>query len=162
MWLPDGYCSHYPILSASFLLEPEGNVLELGAGFGSTYLLHELCRIQKRRLVTIENDLGWLKEFQFLESTNHLFWGDLDSEMIDKTEWSIVFIDHIPHNRRGKELFRVANNSKLIILHDTNPDFQDLYNTREILNSFKYRYDFVKFTPFTTVLSNYKQLDFSI
>ena len=73
--------------------------------------------------------------------------------------WDIVLIDHSPDKRRGIEAKRLANNAKYIILHDSEPDKDKLYQYSKAYPHFKFRYDYTEAYPNTTVLSNFVDLE---
>ena len=55
--------THIPVLCRCFneLKDSKGRILEVGLGMYSTPILHELAR--DRKLVSLENHLGWFHEF---------------------------------------------------------------------------------------------------
>ena len=91
--MDDGYLSHLPLLAAAMTIA-SGPALELGAGLGSTFLLHGLCGVSGWELLTIESDAGWMQKFQNYERTWHRF--KRVENFLELPEyrrgWGIVFV----------------------------------------------------------------------
>lgn len=133
-----------------------GPVLEMGTGLFSTPLLHWMCLDQKRELVCYEN----LKEYYdmvagFATDSHqiHLIenWDDVNIEK----HWGVVLIDHGPDERRIVDVKRVMNYADFIVLHDTNRNFERHTHYSEIWPLFKYRYNYRRQQPYTSVVSNF-------
>ena len=151
--------SHVPVLAA-VALHTKGPILEFGCGYYSTLLLHEIALINKRQLVTADQDKRWLNQFLYLQNEWHQFeyvenWAKYAKPL--KQKWDVVFIDHRPTKRRNVDIRLLKDSVEYMVVHDSNvasykyePDFA-LY---------KYRYDYTHAEPFTTVLSNKHKLDF--
>ena len=138
-----------------------GDVLELGTGPYSTVFLHWLCIEQERLLVSYEND----KEYYDLakrcedvgtDNSQHFvfFVENWDDAGIEKP-WGVVLVDHAPAGRRREEVKRLANLAQCILIHDSSWKSEKHYHYKEIYPLFKYRYDYKKVKPYTTVLSNF-------
>jgi hypothetical protein len=132
-------------------------VLELGSGLFSTPLLHWLCKIQGVALWTYENEDEFYNFAKGFRSKMHRIrlikdWDELDL----KTHFGVVFIDHHPPLQRGKDVIKFKNNADYIILHDT--EKEESYGYDKVWSHFKYRYDWKDCPPYTTVLSNFKDL----
>lgn len=155
-------CSHLPVL-AKVVMISEGPVLELGAGPFSTPLLHWLCFEQNRKLVTYENDPNFFQMSRHFPADFHNInlvedWGKIP---IDNVHWGVAFVDHAPAARRKIETARLAKIADYIVVHDTEPKVDADYEyISEILKLFKYRYDYQKAIPSTTVVSNF--IDFQM
>ena len=151
-----GFLSHTPVLTATCLITT-GPVLELGAGFGSTLILHGICGTQKRRLLTIENDKTWMGAFNFYKRTWHKF--KLVDSFINlpeyKEEWGLAFVDHGILGQRGIALEAVKD-IPIVVAHDTCHEKLNYDNYSDIspLTFFKYRFDYWWQGPQTSVLSN--------
>lgn len=152
MELDTGYFSHIPLLSATMMIT-SGPVLELGAGLGSTLLLHGLCGSMNRKLVTIESDKSWLYQFiNYGRSWHQIrYTEDFISLREYSMNWGLVFIDHGIALQRGLSLEKLKN-SPVIICHDTCHHW--LYNYEPTLSNFRYRFDYKISGPRTTVVSN--------
>jgi hypothetical protein len=152
--------SHLPIL-IKLVNQTKGDILELGMGLYSTPFLHWAC-FPDRTLVSYESDFDcWFKNVGY-ENKTHLVQlaRNWDNIFIDR-DWDIALVDHSPSQRRIVEIKRLANFAKYIVIHDTqrNSRFCDL---NQIWPLFKYRYDYTKAVPHTTVVSNFVDLSFLV
>ena len=130
------------------------DVLEMGIGIYSTPYLHSAC-LDKRRLVSYENNPQYYKYFKSYSSPLHQIhlvdnWDKADIEK----PWDIALIDHSPESRRKEDIKRLAGFAKYLVVHDSEPQHEDLYGYSQIFRLFKYRYDFVNPRANTSVLSN--------
>lgn len=132
------------------------DVLEMGSGFFSTPLLHWICKY-KNKLYTYENnEFFYSFARQFQSSTHRIrFLENWDDLKIDR-HWGVVFMDHQPDERRGKDAVRFKDNADYIVIHDTG---DDIFGDTAVWGHFKYRYDWKDCRPWTTVLSNFKELE---
>lgn len=163
--------SHLPILM-KILAMTEGPVLELGMGLFSTPYLHWACYDTKRKLVSCESKEGFNNLFVFNDprEVNNKYdeyhqiiyvqnnkWDEVD---LLSVHWSVILVDHAPGKRRKEEVKRLANNADYILVHDSDdlPKHIEHYKFHEVYSLFKYRYDYDKVFPRTTVLSNFKEL----
>lgn len=156
------YSTHLPMLFEA-MRKTNGDVLELGPGVFSTPVLHWLCEKDKRNLVTIENDLGWLRFCRrYFQTAYHKFyyvenWDDADV-LINK-QWDVVLVDHSPSERRVVEIKKLANLAKYIVVHDANEWHERVYHLSTIYPLFKYKFLFTGVEPHVAVLSNFINLD---
>ena len=127
------WSSHFTLLIKA-ILASKGPVVEVGAGFFSTPLLHWLCK-------SLQSPLHKIK---FIEN-----WDAMDFE----TRWGVVFIDHHPPERRGVDVINFKDTADYIVIHDTN-DSENKYNYQMAWPHFKYRYDWVAYKPWASVVSN--------
>ena len=140
--------------------QSSGRVAEIGAGLFSTPYLHWKTYLQKRSLVTFENDTKFLSIFDRYKTEWHQIVPVTDWNMIDLSgEWGVVLIDHAPAERRIHEIRRLANSCDYIIVHDTEGRKESVYHYKEILSTFKYRKDFTLARPHTCVVSNLVDLN---
>jgi len=151
--------SHIPIL-IKVLDISEGPVLELGMGVFSTPLLHSLCADKKRLLVSCESDKNYFDAHAAFATNMHKIefvknWDNID---IENTRWGVAFVDHAPDKRRIVEVRRLANLADYVIIHDSNGRYDSFFHYKLIYPLFKYRYEYGKAMPHTTVLSNFKDL----
>jgi hypothetical protein len=151
--------SHIPLLVRVFDIS-EGDVLEIGTGYFSTLILHWLAEMTKRHVYSYENSEYWYNRAKKYESTYHhiIYCKSWDEADFDKKYWGLVFVDHEPGKRREIEMVRLANMADYIIMHDSNIDKNRNWNYDYINSLFKYRYDYTKMIPWTTVFSNTKKL----
>lgn len=154
--MDESYFSHMPVLSAA-VLKTAGPVLELGAGLGSTLLLHGLCGTMNRELVTIDSDEEWLRKFMnFGRSWHQLRLVDHFINLPEYSQnWGLVFIDHGIALERGESLSALRD-APMIVCHDTCHYF--LYGYEPLLTAFKYRWNYKPHglggtNPMTTVVS---------
>lgn len=146
------YFSHAPLLAAA-IANTSGPVLELGAGFGSTLMLHGLCGAANRELVTLETDAAWLQSFMNYGREWHTFKHVTDYTEIEEYSqyWGLAFVDHGIALQRGHSV-EMLKHCPMVVAHDTCHHF--LYNYEPVLSSFKHRYDYKIEGPMTTVVSN--------
>jgi hypothetical protein len=157
--LESGYGSHKLALLAASILTAEhgGPVMEMGCGYHSTLLLHQIVVIeQKRYLLSTDTDREWLSKFESnMSSSIHQFrhisqTSEWDLVGNDPPRWSIVFIDHKPGERRVIDIIRLANVSDIIIIHDTETAS---YNYEQGLSLYPYRYRYNYLPTCTDVVS---------
>lgn len=142
--------THLPVLSI-LINRTDGAVLEMGAGYNSTPLLYWACKAQHRLFRSYENDKKWCEKMG--DFTTYI--DDWDKAPIDDNFWSLVLIDHRPALRRKDEAKRLKDNANFIVMHDSEPEIDKFYKYSWIYKHFKFRYDFIKIKPYTTVLSNF-------
>lgn len=102
-------------------LRTRGPILELGAGWYSTPILHEIANAHDRPLITVENDPAWLDQFAHLRSRRHRLelvanWDDFAPS---QAGYGMVLIDHAPAERRIVDIERLAPLADLLVIHDT-------------------------------------------
>lgn len=137
------------------VMSTDGAILEMGCGHYSTPILHEICTIQKRKLVSVENDKEWLDVFKSFANEYHELnfvesWDDVSGE------YDVVFIDHAPAERRKVDIERFKDRCKIMVIHDY---LQDLvYHHHEIINTFKYKKVFDFYGRQTVIVSNIIEL----
>lgn len=150
------YETHQPYLLEA-VKRTTGNVLELGSGDGSTPVLHELCAAADKLLVTVDSDAGWLAKYTHLASDRHLFEHlafPASTRWLDEP-WGVVFVDHAPGNNRYAAIERACSVAEYVVCHDT----ETLgYGLEDLLNSCKYRKDFRYARPWTTVVSDCREI----
>lgn len=154
--------THLPLLTRVFDIS-EGDVLEIGTGYYSTLLLQWLSHMYKRDVYSYESSDYWYKRSQRMQKSPYqhtIKCDNWDKADFDQKYWGMVFIDHSPNERRVVEIARLANKTDYMVIHDTDPETGRLhhYGYDKIWNLFKYRYDYTKIVPWTTVVSNVKDL----
>ena len=114
-----GYFSHIPLPAAAITVTT-GPVLELGAGLGSTPLLHGLCGGQGRKLVTLESDKDWLNQFVKYGRPWHSFRFVNDFKDLPeyKENWGLAFVDHGIAEQRCISVEALAH-IPILVVHDT-------------------------------------------
>lgn len=156
--------SHIPLLTRVIDIS-EGDIMEIGTGTYSTPLLHWLAHLYQRNLYSYENNQDWFKEASKENSNYHKIilisnWDSLPEKPPSGDRWGVIFVDHSPGERRLTEIKRFADKADFIVVHDTQPQDNEEFYT-QVLESwklFKYRYDWTKALPWTSVVSNYKDL----
>ena len=161
------YATHLGPLIAC-MNKSTGDVLELGMGLFSTPYLHYACTVDKRNLLSLENDRGWYKQFNHSDFMQFLYPNDYhklefvdiyeDSPLIDK-EWDVVLVDQTPDLSRKETVKKLANKAKYIIIHDSNEQHEKTYHYSEIYPLFKYKRVWDLDNRHATVLSNFVELD---
>lgn len=152
------YFSHIPLLTAAVSLT-SGRVLELGSGLGSTLALHGICGAMNRELVTVESDEAWLNMFTVYGRPWHTLKHVTTFKGLTeyRQKWGLAFVDHGIAEERGMSI-EALKDVPVIIAHDT--CYPHLYNYEQVINSFKYRYDWKVKRPMTTALSNTVDVSF--
>jgi len=151
--MSEGFASHTTLLTAA-LTVTSGSVLELGAGLGSTPVLHGLCGSKHRDLTTIDSNKYWLGKLILYKRTWHTF--KYVESFIDlpeyKRDWGLAFVDHGIIDQRLHSVISLVH-VPMIVVHDT--CYAQLYKYDEAFSHFKYRYDLKLFGPMTSVISNH-------
>ncbi len=151
--------THIPLLVRAFTLS-EGDVLEVGTGYFSTAILRWLCEMSGRTLYSYEASPFWYGKLMKTPNFYHKVFKVNNYDEVDVNHhWGLAFIDHAPEQRRHVEIKRLANLADYIVIHDTNPEFDQSYKYSRIWPLFKYRYDFTKYHPHTSVVSNFFSLE---
>lgn len=150
-WTGDTNGTHRPYLFEA-INRADGPVLELGSGPSSTPHLHLFCWKRGLKLVTLETSEEWFEKVKHFESHwHHLEFAPsiIDSPHLLK-DWGVVFVDHAPGETRGDAMELARNRCEFIVLHDS----EELgYGLEPILSTFRYRRDFRKERPWTTLVS---------
>ena len=148
------YATHLPVLMQA-VLKTDGSVLELGAGHFSTPVLHWMCALSKRELVSYDNQkrfLNWSRVYEC--DWHHLYYlEDWDGAEIDRP-WDVALVDHSPSERRITDIKRLADTTKYIVIHDSNARYNRDYHYDTIYKLFKQQLNYDGVEPSTTVLSN--------
>lgn len=151
-----GWSTHNYVL-LQCLLASKGPVLEVGSGLYSTPLLHWMCRLQGRKLLTYENEQEFYDMARVFKSRMHRVEHIEDWDTMDfNTHWGVVLIDHHPEKRRAVDIVNFKDSADYIVIHDT--DREDKYDFAKAWPHFKYRYTWQGCKPWTTVVSNTKDL----
>ncbi|HSX12795.1 MAG TPA: class I SAM-dependent methyltransferase, partial [Chlamydiales bacterium] len=133
----DSYYSHQPVLY-EIAMHSKGPIIEFGCGFGSTDLLHAICKENKRILISVEDHLEWLNIFKekYKEDPWHQFfyvpgkphkesdsvqhWIDFmyNSDLLNSLQFDVCFIDQHPFSARVEAIKFMKNKTKFVVLHD--------------------------------------------
>lgn len=164
----DNYATHQRFLLKA-ALRTSGAVLELGCGWYSTPILHEICIAYGRPLVSHDNDPVWLNAISpNYKHPLHSF-GKLDrvAWAEDDRHWGLVFVDHgpppeLPRNSRGllnaldraQAVLDLMDRTDVFVLHDTEEPVRWEYDWDKVLPLFKYQVTDKGHPVQTTILSN--------
>jgi hypothetical protein len=138
-----------------------GPMLELGVGWYSTPLLHEIAVAQKRKLWTYDNNPHWLAQFKALECVEHNlvlvgWWGDFNPDR--SLRFGFCFVDQGQPIEREYAIRKLINNVDVFVMHDTEEGYA--YGYERTLPMFKHQcHDRCHKTCWTTIASN--QVDVS-
>lgn len=153
--------SHLPVLIRAMAIT-SGPALEMGMGMNSSLVMHWMCASDSRPLVSYENSPEYfhypLRAGKFASDFHQVVLvDDWDKADIEKP-WDVAFLDHGPAERRIVDIKRLANFAKYIIIHDSEGRRDSQFHYREIYPLFKWKFDYHKFMPKTSVLSNFVDL----
>lgn len=143
------YGSHQPVLIKLLNTITKGDVIEFGMGEYSTHVMHYICKQQGRNMLSLETDQQWIDKFK--EYNGLLIEpGKLKEYDFFKRKFSIALVDGQP--LKFRQVFIELMNVDYFIVHDTEPEWRDLYDWN--FSGFKNVYNFTDIIPHTTVLSN--------
>jgi len=157
--LPGG--THIPVLLAC-LQETTGPVLEFGVGCWSTPLVG-LFAASDRYVRSVETSGEWhtlaLKSHHGIDYTRKIHGGkheiirvkSYDDVVVDDHKWDIVFLDHLPTERRGVDALRLRYKCRLLIAHDSQ---HPAYEIKDVFRTFRNRLTDYRNRPATTVASD--------
>jgi len=119
--LHDPYATHQPVLYVA-LLRTEGPVIEFGCGYGSTPLLHRVCKRHGRKLTTLENNRDWLDRFSEYATDWHQFvhatdWQTVLADIVGQP-YGLAFVDQAPFEARHATILTVKDTARFVVLHD--------------------------------------------
>lgn len=151
--------THIPILAGA-LSCTSGAVIELGAGWYSTPMLHAMCEVDGRSLYTLEASKEWLEKFHNLQTDrHHLYLHNYEAMVQFLATYTnligVVFVDHGSIEMRAPCIVEALRVSDLVVVHDT--ESLD-YGYEPVLSQAKYRRDFKMFHPWTSVVSNFQEI----
>ena len=181
------YATHQvPLMTA--ILSSSGPVLELGCGWYSTPLVHTLCCHQDRRAVSLETNEEWHKQFIQYNCNGHsvvvlagypfkngkfLCRDSVDNyrrlhrrhmEEIHKDAdgpmWGVVLVDQAPGFLRNTAIEFFSDLAEFVVVHDTTPEGITHYGYEPFLSKYKHRAHYSAQSPHTTVVSNFKKIEF--
>jgi hypothetical protein len=166
--LGKGYSTHNALL-LRVLDASDGDVVEMGSGPFSTALLHWYCKNKKRKLITYEDDPQYYIFAKMFQSPEHRVIFIEDWDKVDTSQHrGLVFIDHggkldggYHGSRRGLDVTRWKDTADYIVMHDTEVgDYvkDDIYNYRPMWKNFKYKFTWKECRPWTSVVSNSKDV----
>jgi hypothetical protein len=151
------YGSHLPVLIQA-VKKTKGDILELGSGVFSTPYLHSVALLEKRNVTTYENFKSWFNFLKSYETRHHKLIFTKDWNIDLNKRWDMALVDVTPDDMRIELVKQLANNTKYIIIHDSNGRYKNNYHYDKIYPLFKYQFDYSDYQPATTVLSNFVKL----
>jgi hypothetical protein len=152
-WHPK-WCSYIAPLVRALSLTP-GDVVELGAGLHSTYLLHWLCLDQGRELYTYENSRYWYDIAAVCTADWHHveLVADWDDVLLERW-WGVALVDHAPMDRRATDIVRLADWAQIVLVHDSQGRDERHYHLKAVWPHFSYVASYTRMLPHTTICSN--------
>lgn len=133
------YHTHQPVLY-EVASRTSGPIIEFGCGYGSTELLHEVCKQDGRLLISLDDNLEWLNKFKEKyksDSEWHKFifvqgkpspasdspqhWIDFMNNfdpLLTSCDFDICFIDQHPWEARVETIKYMKDKARFIIVHD--------------------------------------------
>lgn len=149
----DDFNSHRELLYLA-LENTKGTVLEVGMGYGSTFLLEDHCK--HRMFVSCETSRDW---FDRIREQKDKWYGVLNLlnsyDEIPLIDIGLLFVDCAPAEKRKELIAKFKDKASVIVVHDTETTAEYVYGLKDLLSEFKYRLDYQpEKLPHTTVVSN--------
>ena len=163
------YSTHQPILIHLLNTIKKGDVLEYGMGWNSTPIMHTICGMQGRKLLSVETDKEWFDKFAGYQGDNHnLLHVDCQelskwNHPLFKEKYVIAFIDGSNNISRQKFIETIKVNVDYFVIHDTE---EAVHNFK--YPEFTYGWDFSGFKhcyhlqiggPSASLVSNLEEID---
>jgi hypothetical protein len=157
----DQVATHLRLLVAA-ALRTSGDILELGCGWYSTPVLHEIARATNRKLWTVDNQPYWLPPFEpFSQNPNHTlirvgWWPELWRKFSDNQVFGLVFVDQgqpIEREYAIRHLLKDHHPAQVFVMHDTEEGHA--YGYERTLPMFKWKFTDKSQKVWTTVASNF-------
>lgn len=169
--ISDGAATHLqPIVECA--LRSNGSILECGAGYFSSPILHAIGAIQDRHVITLETSGDWIETMSYLMTKSHTIQHIKPQEWVtviqDTLEWmsttesvetkvGFAFVDAYPPDAR-KDIIAILQDVPLVLIHDTEINNNPVYRLENVLKSFKWRRDWCMCGIRTTLVSNHVDL----
>jgi hypothetical protein len=132
----ESYYTHQAFLEF-YLKNTEGDILELGVGYGSTPITSKYVS-EKRRLISVDNDMEWINKMkkEYPENDNHVYlytdnWLDL-IQKFSNHNWSVIFVDQNPWSARALSYYILKNSTEYMLIHDV-----DYFTSQKVFGKFK-------------------------
>lgn len=161
----DAFSTHQPVVIHMLNTIIEGDVLEFGMGWNSTPLMHLICGLQGRNLLSIDTDPDWFKKFTNFESPWHHVEVVAQGPIYDgshdmfKRRYAIAFVDAAPAQIRQPVIERIKDVADYVIVHDSECTFQGRQNVYAYdFSMYKHVLHFRPMNPATSVLSNLDEI----
>lgn len=160
--MANDFASHYPILAAAVNRTAEP-VLECGMGEGSSPMLHYMCKLGGRLLISLETDGTWILKYNGYQHPQHIVssiedWKSVDTSIPGKPFFGVVFVDNAPGNTRAWLIEHFKDRTRYVIAHDSERDWASgaNYGYERVKPMFKHVTEFRRWRPYTLVLSNFQ------
>ena len=162
--------SHQPVLIHLLNTITEGDVLECGMGVNSTAIMHTICEQQRRRLLSIDNNMEWIIQNKEYETEDHEI-RFFNTNKLRRSgynffnrKFAVIFVDAAPGPLRQFFIEGMKRQADYMIAHDTEEAIHpgihkghDVYNYD--FSSFKHVLHFEKIMPATTVISDLDEIN---
>lgn len=150
----DGYATHLPVLCHVLRAIEPFNVLEVGCGWYSTPLLRIYTEGRGGEHYILETNEIFAQEVaSHYECMVQVFDGhSLPTEAC--CHWGLAFIDSAPESGRGRLALELKEWASVIVLHDSNPDWEPAYGYSGIIPQWKHHKQFTQLYPHTLVLTD--------
>lgn len=163
------FSSHQPVLIHTLNTITEGDVLEYGMGWHSTPIMHIICGMQGRNLLSVETDKNWFNKFVGYRSEKHELVRLDEDELCKWThpfftkKYSVAFIDGAPGWARHIVLNKLKDYADYFVVHDTEEAVRNFKYTAFTyewdFTGFKHHYHIERFGPATSLLSNLDEIN---
>lgn len=150
----DPFGTHQEFLEF-YIKQTAGEIIEFGTGNNSTGLIRDCIQNTNRKLISVESNIEWLNKMksEYPENENHSYifvnendWEDYINN-IEKTDYSVVFIDQAPWIARKWTLDKFKNDAEYVIIHDV-----DYFPVNNIFGKVISEFEF----DFSDISNNYK------
>lgn len=161
----DAYGTHQPVLFEAIKRTKglsSGPIVELGCGFNSTNLIHEIA--EERTVFSVEHDRSWMSKFEHLGTENRRFllinsWYEILTIFASETDLSVVFIDQGDWDSRAQCVEFFKNRAAIVVIHDS--DYLERMGMLQYKDHYKFVKTFMPLEPYpymtgppTTIMSN--------
>lgn len=165
----DAFSTHQPVVIHLLNTIQEGDVLEFGMGWHSTPIMHMLCGIQGRTLLSVDTDIEWFNKFTSYQAPWHKMTNTGQVPLLSGAHpmfdhhYSIAFVDAAPAEIRQPVIERLKDIADYIIVHDSECVFQGRVNVYKYdFSMFKHVLHFRPMNPATSVLSNLDEIPIEV
>jgi hypothetical protein len=157
----DAYATHQPVLYEA-VKRTDGPIVELGCGFNSTQLIHEIAG--ERTVWSVEHDREWMARFEHLATPKRRFilinnYYEILTHFMYDADFGMVFIDQGDWDSRAQCIPFFKNRSKVVVVHDS--DHMENHGFLKYADHYKYVKTFLPLQPYpyvtgppTALLSN--------
>jgi hypothetical protein len=159
-----GGASHLQLLLAC-VAATTGSVLEIGIGHSSTPVLHSICCPNRRRLVSLESDPDWRRNFMPWAVDGHELYDDTEEKLVElalegaQKRWGVVFVDDSPGGEpRAAHLRRFLPIADYVVMHDAEPEGNNFALAEEETRGCPYRVFYKRYHPHTLAASMFNPI----